>query len=439
MKTFWAFLLLGSSMALAVTPDCTRKFTITNDPTIALNSVDIVSVGATPAVTNNGSPICQAWTVIYSTSGFTQISLQVETSSTKNGAYIAWPGTVDYGQIPWTPTMSQLNGYINLTGTYNFLRISTPFVMGVGTAYVQLFGWVNPDNVGSIVNYPGGAGSFTLTTIGSSGAATYLDGTLNIPIYTGGGSSAFSAITSGTNSTATMNCATGCSILASSSGSITATTMLGSGLTGANSVPASTLPLATTGAFGAVKPDGSTITISSGVITAVGGGGSLPSQTGHAAQYLTTNGTAANWGNIVTGASGALDCVTIQGTCDVVTSVVPLKANANTFSGAQTFSGPFSTQGVTSATDGTVASASTIAPTTSLVIVTGTAAIGTITAPAGCTTSGTDCMLTLLADVASGPFTLTAAGNIYAAYSGTIGQAIRLVYFPSASKWYQIH
>lgn len=170
-----------------------------------------------------------------------------------------------------------------------------------------------------------------------------------------------------------------------------------------------------------------------------GSGGSLPSQTGHAAQYLTTNGTVASWGNIVTGVSGALDCVTIQGTCDVVTSVVPLKANANTFSGAQTFSGPFSTQGVTSATDGTVASASTIAPTTSLVIVTGTAAIGTITAPAGCTTSGTDCALTLLADVASGPFTLTAAGNIYATYSGTIGQAIRLVYFPSASKWYQIH
>jgi hypothetical protein len=39
---------------------------------------------------------------------------------------------------------------------------------------------------------------------------------------------------------------------------------------------ASILPLATTGAFGAVKPDGTTITISAGVISAVGGGSGLP-------------------------------------------------------------------------------------------------------------------------------------------------------------------
>lgn len=37
---------------------------------------------------------------------------------------------------------------------------------------------------------------------------------------------------------------------------------------------AAQLPLATTGAFGAVKPDGTTITISGGVITSTGGGGS---------------------------------------------------------------------------------------------------------------------------------------------------------------------
>lgn len=38
-------------------------------------------------------------------------------------------------------------------------------------------------------------------------------------------------------------------------------------------VPATQLPLATTEDFGAVKPDGTTITISGGVITAIGGGG----------------------------------------------------------------------------------------------------------------------------------------------------------------------
>ena len=41
---------------------------------------------------------------------------------------------------------------------------------------------------------------------------------------------------------------------------------------------------------------------------------------------------------IATGPSGALDCVDFgDGVCDVVTAVVPLKANANTITGAWTF------------------------------------------------------------------------------------------------------
>lgn len=60
------------------------------------------------------------------------------------------------------------------------------------------------------------------------------------------------------------------------------------------------LPVATTSAFGAVKPDGTTITISSGVITAVGGGGitypgaGVPNSTGTAWGTSYSVGTAAN-------------------------------------------------------------------------------------------------------------------------------------------------
>lgn len=67
-----------------------------------------------------------------------------------------------------------------------------------------------------------------------------------------------------------------------------------------------------------------------------GGGSGLPAQTGSAG-YLTTNGTTPGWGNITTGPSGALDCSTVPGTCDVVTALVPLKATANAFSGANDF------------------------------------------------------------------------------------------------------
>lgn len=67
-----------------------------------------------------------------------------------------------------------------------------------------------------------------------------------------------------------------------------------------------------------------------------GGSASLPSLTSHTNQYLTNNGSSANWGNILTGASGALDCATIPGTCDVST-IVPLKAAANVWTGANDF------------------------------------------------------------------------------------------------------
>lgn len=64
----------------------------------------------------------------------------------------------------------------------------------------------------------------------------------------------------------------------------------------------------------------------------------LPAETGTAG-YLVTDGTTASWGNIATGGSGALDCATVPGVCDVVTAIVPLKPSANAWTGANDFSG----------------------------------------------------------------------------------------------------
>jgi hypothetical protein len=70
---------------------------------------------------------------------------------------------------------------------------------------------------------------------------------------------------------------------------------------------------------------------------AAGGGGSsaLPSPAGTPG-YLFTNGTAVSWGNLQTGSSGALDCATTPGQCDV-TSIVPLKNAANVWTGSNDF------------------------------------------------------------------------------------------------------
>ena len=60
--------------------------------------------------------------------------------------------------------------------------------------------------------------------------------------------------------------------------------------------------------------------------TGTGGASGLPSQAG-AAGYLYTNGTTVSWGNLITGGSGALDCVSTPGQYDV-TDIVPLKVRS---------------------------------------------------------------------------------------------------------------
>ena len=76
--------------------------------------------------------------------------------------------------------------------------------------------------------------NISLTTTGSSGAATLntTTGVLNIPQYSGGGgSSAFNDITSGTNTIAAMVVGTGASLAASGSGTIVSTSCTGNAAT----------------------------------------------------------------------------------------------------------------------------------------------------------------------------------------------------------------
>lgn len=70
-------------------------------------------------------------------------------------------------------------------------------------------------------------------------------------------------------------------------------------------------------------------------IAATGGGGGDTITSPHGS--IAVGGTSTNTTiDVVTGGSGALDCVT-NPYCDVVTALVPLKANANVFTGATKF------------------------------------------------------------------------------------------------------
>lgn len=70
----------------------------------------------------------------------------------------------------------------------------------------------------------------TLTTTGTSGAATFSAGVLNVPNYTSSGGGSFSALTSGTNTTAAMLVGTGASLAPSDTGTLSANQLNGTSL-----------------------------------------------------------------------------------------------------------------------------------------------------------------------------------------------------------------
>lgn len=84
----------------------------------------------------------------------------------------------------------------------------------------------------------------------------------------------------------------------------------------------------------------------------------------------------------------------------------------------------------------TIASASTIAPANPFVFLTGTTPVATITAPNGCTTSGTDCTVDFLIDPSTGPSSFLTTGNVAVALSPQVNTWQRLTYHPATSKWY---
>ena len=463
LLALWA---LACGAAYAVTPDCSKTLQLTNDPTVQPNGTTIVSLSGAPAppINNNlGGSSCQAWTFLYSFSGVLASSVEIDTASTSSGPFILFPGTINYGSNPYN---SSKNGYTNLTGTYNYLKINVRYLFGIGTITVQAFGWINPANVGSIVNYPtsgGGSGTVGSGTTGqfgyySSSGTAIVGHTLTFSdisgLFTGTPSSTTYARGDGTWATIT---ATGTvTTFTAPSGSWPSwlvPTVTNASTTPNLAVAASTIPVSA-GGTGTTTPSlvaGTNISITGSwpnqTITA--SGGSLTLTTSGITGAATYSGgtlnipvySAAAVSSLASGSDGALSLSASTGAITIsgVTSVLSYQNNAETWGGAKTVNNIFTTELAVASTDATIASATTIAPTTSLVFVTGTTPIATITPSTGCTTSGIDCFLTLVADPSTGPFTFTTAGNIYATYTATVGQAVRLVYFPAKTKWYQIH
>lgn len=77
----------------------------------------------------------------------------------------------------------------------------------------------------------------------------------------------------------------------------------------------------------------------------------------------------------------------------------------------------------------TVASNTTIAPTSPMVIISGTTAIATVTLPSGFTSGCFD-------SLATGAWTTTTAGNIFAVMTATANTPYRWCFFTTSNKWF---
>jgi hypothetical protein len=178
--------LLAQSASTTVQPDCMIVFNFTavaNSPTSPNNGLDNRTLG------------CTTWQVSYSNSGFSAISLVLQSATDSSGS----PGT--YGNFSGTtltgsnPNTSTTQAYSQFTGANPWVRVRLASVTGSGVVSGAAYGWRIP----SANNATSGTAAVNLTQVG--GAAIALGQTTmaaSIPISIASNQSAIPVTTSGT-------------------------------------------------------------------------------------------------------------------------------------------------------------------------------------------------------------------------------------------------
>ena len=284
--------------------------------------------------------------------------------------------------------------FVNLFWTYNATA-------GSATASLNTAGYNNPLNIdASAINI--GTLNSAAVTITNSGVA---------PTGTGASVRAISpiittpALKGSTSGNLTLNCAAICGNntltfpgasfdFSASGGSNQFVKQTSSG--GAFSVAAiaaADLPLATTSAFGAVKPDNATITIAGGVLTASGGSattitiGTTTITTGTSGSVLYQNGASPTGtiGQIATNGTG--NVLLAAGTLNITTGKTAAFSNSITMAGTDSTTMTF--PGASATITQTIASGATAMGTGAI----GSAACATVVTATATNTATTDVLL----------------------------------------------
>jgi hypothetical protein len=253
------FLILAAVMALDWHPPRTvfaQQQTTAYDCSFTYSFTGATAQTGQP--NSSSSAPCVAWRVTYSTTGFSTVTVQFETSP-DNSTWTAVTNSVCSATVQppcvidgASPIAAGVQGTAAYRVYAKYVRVNVTAVTGTGSGTATVYGY---KGTSASVPPPGNAGTVTsiattspitggpITTTGTIGCATclvnwagiqaLLTGTIGstYAVFSDGStaqiSSSFTAITSGTNTVAAMVVGTGASLATSGSGTITATALAG--------------------------------------------------------------------------------------------------------------------------------------------------------------------------------------------------------------------
>lgn len=147
MKTLLCFVFLSAGLfaQTRITPDCAIPFNFSAAGAVTSNS----TCGAP-----NGSPNTQgiaSWIVVYSSTGFSAVSLEVQSAPDNSGSpgtWVSFAGTVlSNTQYPGSsginPNTATTSAFTGLAGYYRWMRVKLISVSGSGTVTGNLYGYLN--------------------------------------------------------------------------------------------------------------------------------------------------------------------------------------------------------------------------------------------------------------------------------------------------------